>query len=353
MSDTMAASPITDIQSVPVGTRITYLGGGSDRTSFGIIAEKPSLWRGEQENGSWRLVFGYDTYPGELASFAHGRGKDQGFWYVSNTDAACFGVATAPEDTDPIADFGSLAVGTRLRLDGGFAITNPLYKGVWEVVRHDTDQSTSCKMVEQANPDPSCYPTVGTQEWFWWRYPADHLHSAKAFCLVEPVAEAPREPVVLASVSTKVFGDPGVTVMQYLVPPSDTEVEFAYALNAASVAEAQVATLRREVMTARRTAEQAVDAYKDQVRDYIMSIKDSHGWCNSGTSRHLEAIGIRSVDQDYDVTVTCTYTYTMSVTAADEDEAGTMVTDDIDSYVSFSTQHDSWDEVTIDSVNEA
>jgi hypothetical protein len=346
MTDTLTTSSITDIRDVPEGTQITYLGGGSDPSCVIIMAGKGNLWRGRDQGiGSWKLVFGYDTYPGDLDHVNHGYTRDQGYWYVNASDGPSFAIATpVTPDTGVIENFGDLAVGTRLRLD---TPNRPLYTGVWEVVRHDTDDSTSLCLVEQAHPEEDGYPTTGTTEWFWHNYDEGDSNSAKAFRPVTVEPSAPRDSVVLASSALS----PDESFRQYLDGPTDEELEFAYLTQAVKVAEAELTDERRARRLAEQRAESAVDTYKEEVRDYILSIKDSHGWCNAGTTRHLEAIDCRGVAQDYEVQVTVTYSTTITVTAEDEDAAGELVRCNVDDYVDM--RYESWDDVTIGCVDEA
>jgi hypothetical protein len=327
------------ILSLPEGSRITYLGGADDARFIAIMAEKGNLYRGVSDQGSWRLVYGYETYPGNLTTAAHGYNREQGFWYVSETDAAHFRPAVT---SDIIADPTSLAVGTVVRYVG----THSNLRGTWELVRHDTDGSSSYRMLTKDDPT-SNYPTVGTSEWWWHERDTGSTFSCADLRLVTPETEVPREPVTLASNALS----PDGTFRQFLRPPTDEEVEVAYLMQAAKVAEEQVAQLRREVADARRVHQ----SFRQQVWDHVTEEAVKRDWCTEGTNRHLSALGLDYWDgpeREFAVEVTCTYQTTVYVTAASDDQASEMVTQDIDSYVEFSTRRHNWDDVTVDDINE-
>ena len=154
--------------------------------------------------------------------------------------------------------------------------------------------------------------------------------------------------VVLSNFETKVID--GKTVEQTLREATIGEIELALWMN---LEMAKVKRLEAEVERLRRGTHDAL-VRENEIRDYFIEIKESHGWCDGGFNRHLEALGMEEYypEREYEVEVTCTFSTTVTVTASDEDQARDMVSDDIEAYVP-PPRYESWTETEVGGASEA
>ena len=123
------------------------------------------------------------------------------------------------------------------------------------------------------------------------------------------------------------FGDIGKfevsgSIIQAPFGPTDQEVEMALWMN---LEKAKVARMEAELTRLRRSATSAQQR-ENEIRDYLISIKDSHGWCDTGFNRHLEELGMEPLATDYTFEVTITVTGRVC-NAEDEDQAQSWVAD--------------------------
>lgn len=138
--------------------------------------------------------------------------------------------------------------------------------------------------------------------------------------------------------------------LQFRVPPSDNEIDLAYALD-------KIINLEKRILTQIVQITAGVsefNAFKNRVRDHVIETAIEKDWCVDGTNRHLTACGLDEWDgpnKNYDVTFTVVYTVSTNVEdCADEEEAAQRAEDMFDS---SDLRYESYDEFTIQEIDES
>lgn len=83
---------------------------------------------------------------------------------------------------------------------------------------------------------------------------------------------------------------------------------------------------------------QALDEYKERVREYIMVKRREHDWCNDGVGRALRHLDLRPLEVDFSITfrVTAEQYVTVNLTSSDEDDAIDRARELVDDNISWS-----------------
>ena len=134
--------------------------------------------------------------------------------------------------------------------------------------------------------------------------------------------------------------------LQFRVPPSDTEIDLAYALN-------EIITLKRRILTQSQLISES-NAFKDRVRDHVIETAIAKDWCVDGTNRHLTACGLEEWDgpnKDYEVSFTVVYTQTVTIDdCANEDEAAQRAEEAFDA---SDLRYELYEDFTVDEIRES
>lgn len=293
----IVAAPFV-LKDVPVGTRLSYSTPNDveaadhyvDRQIAGFAALGP-IFKGVDERSTFKLHHGCESYDPNAEHGSYGGNK---YWNV-DLDAPGFSLYTEDNKVEITAYYPSVEDAVAFKENGGIRLG--------KIEKIDTSDSTV------------------------YIAPVDGRYSVWAdFKSLSPI---------------EVRGD----FIQTRFEPSEADFDMAYLVEAEKVK----ATRAINRIEAQKDAAVrfAVETYKNRVRDYVLGIMDSHSWCNSGVTSHLQALDIQGVETEYTVEGSITYGFSTTVLAEDEDSARDMVENNISDYVD--TTYESPD-VSIDQV---